>query len=180
VAMPKCRNLNAVCTTTDIIPLMIQISKLPYHPHRFLPISDSTRRDRAHKADHFLQKMDKVHEYIRATGSACRPVRIAIIDTGAHFDACARNSFGPRLRECRSWLHPEQDARGANHPGGTDHDGHGTHCTSAVLRCAPEDCEVYVAQVFADHPKCSFASEREAGTNLRVAQVCLVCLLAEP
>jgi hypothetical protein len=163
----------------DTISLMTQTSKLPCHPHRFLQVPDSTNCDRAHKADHFLREMDEVHEYIRATGSACRPVRIAIIDTGAHFDACARNSFGPRLQECRSWLHPKQDSRGTNHPRGTDHDGHGTHCTSTILRCAPEDCEVYVAQVFADHAKCSLASEREAGTNFRVAQVCLISLFAE-
>ena len=132
----------------------------------------TSRQNRADKADHFLREMDEVHEFIRTTGLACQPVKIAIIDTGACFDACARNSFGSRLQECRSWLQHDVDAKGTTHPEGTDQDGHGTHCTYTALRCAPEDCEVYVAQVFAAHTESSLATLCATKTNIRVAQVC--------
>ena len=114
--------------------------------------------------------MDGVHEYIRGIGS-CRPVRIAIIDTGVHFDARVRNSYCSRLKECRSWLQSTFGTHGAAHPEGTDFDGHGTHCASTVLKCAPEDCEVYVAQVFAARTESSLAFGCSTGANTRVAQV---------
>jgi len=148
----------------------MQTSKPSCRPNGTIPISDSAHDHRAGKADHFLQKMDGVHEYIRGIG-LCRPVKIAIIDTGVHFDARVRNSYCSRLKECRSWLQSTFDPRGTVHPEGIDLDGHGTHCTSTVLKCAPQDCEVYVAQVFAARAESALAFGCPTGTNTRVAQV---------
>jgi hypothetical protein len=149
---------------------MMHISKLTFQWDEYVSIPDSARGYRAGKADHFLERMDSVHEYIRGIGS-CRPVKIAIIDTGVHFDARVRNSYCSRLKECRSWLQSTFDTHGTAHPEGTDPDGHGTHCTSTVLKCAPEECEVYVAQVFAARAESSLAFGCPRGTNTRVAQV---------
>jgi len=137
-----------------------------------VPISDSAHGDRAGKAIQFLQKMDGMHEYIRSIG-CCRPVKIAIIDTGVYFDPRVRNSYCycSRLKECRSWLQSAFGSHGTAHPEGTDPDGHGTYCASTVLKCAPEDSEIYVAQVFAARTESSLAFKCTTGTNTLVAQV---------
>lgn len=141
-------------------------------------ISNCYRYHRAEKALHFLREIGQVHEYIRGKGLTCRPVKVAIIDTGVLLDARVRNLYGSRLKECRSWLR-SNDPKGTLHQEGTDQDGHGTHCTSTMLKCTPEDCEVYVGQAFAAHAESSPVSPCSADTSLRVAQVCRATSLQE-
>lgn len=126
---------------------------------------------RAEKAKHFLDQIAIVHEYICGKGESCNPIKVAIIDTGVHLDASVRNLYGAKLKECRSWLYSKVDFEGRVELEGADQDGHGTHCTSAFLKCAPEDCELYVAQVFASSKE--KIPDGPPSDNIRVARVCL-------
>jgi subtilisin family serine protease len=129
---------------------------------------------RAEKADYFLKKIIDAHDYIESNGSASQNVKVALIDTGVQLHENVRHMYGSKLRECRSWLPSCDDPAGVTKPDGADEDGHGTHCTSALLKCIPEDCEVYVAQVFGGYvdsvPAVSYSNQNAT----HVAQVCCI------
>lgn len=127
---------------------------------------------RAQHAEHFLEQLSTVHEYIRSQGTTGPPVKVAIIDTGVHLNAQVRILYGSKLSECRSWLASHPDANGISVPQGADADGHGTHCTSALLKCTPANCEIYVAQVFGAHGESNIDTARSPESSVRVAQVC--------
>jgi len=82
-------------------------------------------------------------------GSNARPVRIAILDTGAFIPQdVLTDLYDNRLKECRTWL-DSWDDEGKLIDAKSDDDGHGTHGTSVLLSATAEtDIEVYVAQVF--------------------------------
>ena len=77
-----------------------------------------------------------------------RPVRIAVIDTGAAIEGSAlEDLYDNRLVECRTWI-GEDRGRLVN-CATSDAAGHGTHATSLALQVTENtDCEVYVAQCF--------------------------------
>lgn len=78
------------------------------------------------------------------------PVRIAILDTGAHIPSeQAEVVYDDRVKECRTWLtstrHDGEPLLGPN----SDRDGHGTHGTSILLEATQNTgIEVYVGQIF--------------------------------
>jgi hypothetical protein len=82
-----------------------------------------------------------------------RPVRIAVIDTGAAIeDSELEERYDNRLIECRSWVgeDPGRLVKRAT----SDAVGHGTHATSLALEVTENtDCEVYVAQCFEKSPQ---------------------------
>lgn len=94
---------------------------------------------------------------------ANRPVRVAVIDTGAAIESSTlEDLYDNRLRECRSWVgnEPARVVRDAT----ADTVGHGTHATSLVLKVTENtDCEVYVAQVFGKDPQHKGPSGRDPG-----------------
>lgn len=56
--------------------------------------------------------------------------------------------YGARIKEYRTWIGSGSDIDGRALSEGQDHDGHGTHSTSAFLRASTSGADVYVAQVF--------------------------------
>ena len=104
-----------------------------------------------------------------------RPVKIAVIDTGALIDEDSLDfKFDGRLKECRSWLDESAGKPGTEMSGGADNVGHGTHATSLVLQATMHtDCEVYAAQVFAVQQDQQTVEETRA-TQIAIARVCEV------
>ena len=95
-----------------------------------------------------------------------RPVRIAVIDTGADIDESVLELYDHRLVECRSWIgkDPAQLVEGAT----ADAIGHGTHATSLVLSVTENtDCEIYVAQVFERDPEQKGLSAKDVESMTR-------------
>jgi len=81
-----------------------------------------------------------------------RPVRVAIIDTGAAIGASDLDVYDNRLIECRSWT-GKNSARVVQ-DAAADAVGHGTHAASLALKVTENtDCEIYVAQVFDRNPQ---------------------------
>lgn len=79
-----------------------------------------------------------------------RPVKVAVIDTGAAIEESDLGCYDDRLVEVRSWT----DGRPATKVDMADLVGHGTHSTSLVLSVTENtDCEVYAAQAFRDDPQ---------------------------
>jgi hypothetical protein len=92
-----------------------------------------------------------------------RPVRIAVIDTGAAIEGdVLEDIYDNRLIECRSWIGEGDPARLIEGATG-DKVGHGTHATSLVLKVTENtDCQVYAAQVFERDPQ----QKRPSGNDL--------------
>jgi len=82
-----------------------------------------------------------------------RPVKIAIIDTGAAIEpSVLEEMYDSRLIECRSWI-GKNSAHVVNHAT-ADTVGHGTHAASLALKVTENtDCQIYVAQVFDRNPQ---------------------------
>jgi hypothetical protein len=82
-----------------------------------------------------------------------RPVRIAVIDTGAAIeDSDLDDLYGNRLIECRTWI--GEDPGRLVECATSDTVGHGTHATSLTLKVTENtNCEVYVAQCFDNTPQ---------------------------
>lgn len=79
-----------------------------------------------------------------------RPVKVAVIDTGAAIEESDLECYDDRLVQVRSWT----DGELATKVEMADLVGHGTHSTSLVLSVSENtDCEVYAAQAFRDDPQ---------------------------
>jgi hypothetical protein len=100
-----------------------------------------------------------------------RPVRIAVIDTGAAIEASDMDVYDNRLIECRSWIGEDPGRLVADATG--DEVGHGTHATSLVLKVTENtDAKVYVAQVFEVDPQDKTSNVKDTGSMARaIAQV---------
>jgi hypothetical protein len=90
----------------------------------------------------WMQKLGRLKSIL---GDECKePIKVAILDTGAHFHPDLTRFYGPRL-ESWSWFQNAGSDVPQLHSG--DHDGHGTHLASIVLDLAPT-CKVYTAQIY--------------------------------
>lgn len=78
-----------------------------------------------------------------------RPVRIAILDTGALLDPASLSVYDDRLVECRNFQTTWGGESSIRMSHGGDDDGHGTHATDLLLELTEHsECEIYVAKVF--------------------------------
>jgi hypothetical protein len=102
-----------------------------------------------------------------------RPVRVAVVDTGAAIEASDLDIYDNRLIECRSWIGKDPGRLVTNTT--ADEVGHGTHATSSVLKVTENtDIEVYVAQVFDTDPQHKTLDMRAPGSMAEaIAQVSL-------
>lgn len=96
---------------------------------------------------------DCSHKFLHRKGekqSKTRPVRIAILDTGAHIPSeKVVNVYDDRVIECRTWLRSTEDKGESLKGPCSDRDGHGTHGTGVLLEATQyTNVEVYVAQIF--------------------------------
>lgn len=134
------------------------------------------------------QFLDSVYTKSELRRKREQPVKVAVIDTGAHFDRdTLQLQYDDRIDKFHTWRYPSDGEQGRALPyGGVDEDGHGTHLTSVLLNVA-QCCQVYVAQVFTPDLKhgslVSQEDSREVGR--RVAHVgctihCLDSMLLTP
>jgi hypothetical protein len=95
-------------------------------------------------------------------GQFDRPIRIAIIDTGAAIgNSDLEYRYDNRLIECRTWI-GEEPGRLVEYTT-SDSTGHGTHATSLALGVTENtDCEVYVAQCFEKPPQQKLVLEKDS------------------
>ena len=84
------------------------------------------------------------------TSENVKPVKIAILDTGAHIlRDKIEDIYDDRVVECRTWLRSQKDEGDALDGTSADHDGHGTHGTSVLLEATQDtDIQIFVAQIF--------------------------------
>jgi hypothetical protein len=75
-------------------------------------------------------------------------VKVAIMDTGLYLCPNTWEMYEDRIVEIRSWLNNEEKV--ISNSRGSDANGHGTHCTTAFLKHASDQCDVYIAQIFGD------------------------------
>lgn len=105
-------------------------------------------------ADKYIHDLKECsYRFLRTRGksqSKSDPVRIAILDTGAHIPSeQVENVYDGRIKECRTWLHSTKDDGDALTEPCSDRDGHGTHGTGVLLEATQNTkIEIFVAQIF--------------------------------
>lgn len=102
-----------------------------------------------------------------------QPVKIAILDTGAHISPEQIDLYDDRIIQCRSWLNTENSRGELLQDPSSDHDGHGTHGTSILLDATQgTDIKIYVAQIFESRSeKLKDDSFVDNATAMRIANV---------
>ena len=105
-------------------------------------------------ADKYIRELKEcTYRFLRTRGKSQRkidPVRIAILDTGAHIPAEeVENVYDGRIKKCRTWLRSTKDSGEALTGPCSDRDGHGTHATGVLLEATQNTkIEIFVAQIF--------------------------------
>ncbi|KAK4888082.1 hypothetical protein LTR27_012978 [Elasticomyces elasticus] len=101
-------------------------------------------RSSVQSAEDWFARFKSLESSLFVKGVETKPVKIAIIDTGAVFTKqTAHNKYDDRIIDF--W--PTNDTNQTERKVGLDYDGHGTHVASALLSVDPF-CHIYVARAF--------------------------------
>jgi DNA transposition AAA+ family ATPase len=155
--------------------------------------SHADQYDSCKSADKYISELKtSSRKFLRTEGklrNKINPVRIAILDTGAHIPADeAEHVYNGRIKECRTWLRSTKDSGEALAGPCSDRDGHGTHGTSVLLQATENTkIEVFVAQIFdrstekvkQDSIIDDQTVRRIANVSLPVVQLCSLASIAD-
>ncbi|KAM0710560.1 hypothetical protein Q7P35_002231 [Cladosporium inversicolor] len=119
-------------------------------------LSRSSNGSLCSSAEWFKRLQSEVHSVLVPNINVCSGIKVATIDTGAHFSKSQyRGLHRKHISDCITWCDakfPLKFQSFMDEEGNTNspvYDSHGTHSLSVLRKAAP-NCTIFVAQVFRD------------------------------